>query len=174
MNKSEKEALSSLVSDMLYSNNSSREVVSRAQELINMFPCIQEGVKQHYAVEMTNNIVDLLCSHFTKRCQTQSLFGETDSFWYTLTQDSNFTIWEVVDAYICNKNVDLFELNDILADSNNYRSSPVINTLVVDSEWKKCCSFYCDYDIDSVLYKYLTGHYFGKGDSLTLVNGLPQ
>ncbi len=115
MNKSERQKLASIVSEMTTSFESTMEVVTFGSKLLKEFPCIAKLVEQYDGVQRIENIASSYTSYLVKMSSSYSLTTKVDINISELGSSGRESLYYVFDEYFCHKNtIDAEELEDKL------------------------------------------------------------
>lgn len=155
MNKSEREALANIVSEMIYGFDSSPQLVSAGEHILATFPSIGE-VLQHYRYAVAvNNVVNCIRSAAISLYDPMLLTSESKGL-NKLTFDS---VESIFDEYLENFDGDefyahLYEIEEKLANANRELAISIISELFQTDYWRTAVSSV--YEIGTAEFNYLT------------------
>lgn len=120
MNKTEKQLLANIVSEMMYSYNSERQTVRYGEELLEYFPSIKSLVTDAKSVEDIYNLIKVFDSYLTDLSTTFSKCAPHDKLIYGLFINRD-VYYDLFDDWLVEQECSAEELAEEL-DNNSCRS----------------------------------------------------
>ena len=133
MNKSERERLASIASEMKTSFNSTPEVVMWGERLLAEFPCVSKLVEQYDDVQKIENIASSYTSYIIEMSTSYSGLSGSDQHINKLGIGGRESLYHVFDDYFCHDNaLNLCDIEDSLG-SVSTEAKTMIKTLLSDA-----------------------------------------
>lgn len=153
MNKSEREKLANIVSDMIYSFESNRQLISTGKQILETFPSIADEVEAFRYPVAANNVVNVIRS-LLLHLQDRHLLSRHG---FEISKRTFDSVEVIFDAYLENFEGDtfyshLYEIEENLSDL--HQAEPTIVQLVQTNYWKEAVAAECE--VGTPEFNYLT------------------
>ena len=153
MNKSERDKLAIIVSQMMYSFSTTSQVADAGKSILKKFPCIEEDVRDYRYVIAVKNVAEVLTSIIWNKWEPH--LSRTDM--RELRNSTFENAIEIFDCYMDSlKDPDsyIFELEKRIVEADEHEEWIVVADLIHSYSWRAAVAdVYC---VGSPVYNYRT------------------
>lgn len=158
MNKSEKDKLASYVDTLINNFDSTPEMISVGEELLNMFPQIKDAVVSYKGIMDIMNLQKCIVGCLKDSSLSMTLSTKLDRDIFSIVADNDTTFYYIVSDYIEVVGGDPVALAEEMVNSGQL-AIQAMKDIVTSGEWLECCGWNIDSETEA--YRFISGGFMG-------------